>query len=203
MVVVGAVGQHQVGLPLADEADDLQAVFEGGQQFAVGDVEHFVLHAEAPPGFLGFGLAAGGEALAAQGLVALVAVGERDELDGVPTDGVKQGQPARVKVTIVGVGTDDEDADGSGLGQGAQGEQQKHGEPVEGGVHGVWRFRLAGQDTGWWKIIWVGLRGMGGRVYTCGVLGGKGSRKTVFYSPFQVPRILSWLQTWNKRVIST
>ena len=111
MVVVGARGNHDVGFPLPYGADDLAARFERGHQLAIVVVEDLVLgDAEAARRLLRLQIPAPGQGAASHRLVAGVAVGDGEELDGVAGSGELDGRAAELDVAIVRVGADGEDA---------------------------------------------------------------------------------------------
>ena len=110
-------------------------------ELAVVVVEHLVLgDAEAAPRLLRLGAPAPGERPSALGLVAGVAVRQRDELDGVPLLRPQDGGAAGVAVAVVGVGPEHDDAQGrvGGRGRsGGHGEGDGQGGQDEGTESGV------------------------------------------------------------------
>ena len=93
MVVVRPRCQHQVGIPLANLADDLLADVERRHQLAVVVVEDDVLDADAAAGFLRFGTAPRRERATTLGLVTRVAVGDGDESHAMAEGGVLRAVP--------------------------------------------------------------------------------------------------------------
>ena len=62
MIIVNARREDDIGIPLADEPDDLRADLQGGQEFAVVVLKHLVLgDPETFGGFLGLRAPAFGE----------------------------------------------------------------------------------------------------------------------------------------------
>ena len=61
VIVVGAMCDHHVGVPLADFAGDRPAVFERRQQFPIVDIEYLGLDAQDLGAFLDLGRAAPGQ----------------------------------------------------------------------------------------------------------------------------------------------
>ena len=111
VVVVRTGRDHDVGVPLADLADDLNAHIQPGRELAVVVVEHFVVDAQPAARFLGLGPPARGENASAFGLMTRVAVGDGDELDLVAGRGVLGREAARLDVAVVGVRAECDDAD--------------------------------------------------------------------------------------------
>src|SRR6267143_6849072 len=101
MIVVGTWPDHDVSLPLPDFADDLLADLESRQETTVVVVEHFVFDADSPCGLLCFGTAAHGELASAQGLMARVAVSQRNEFHFMAERGVLSGESSRAQVAVV------------------------------------------------------------------------------------------------------
>ena len=94
VIVVRPMAQHDVGLPVADEARDGLAILERRRQLAVVDVEHFVLDAEDARAVGDLRLAPLGERPAGHLEVSDVAVGHRDELHFVAARGPQRGHAA-------------------------------------------------------------------------------------------------------------
>ena len=111
MIVVGAVGDDDVGFPFADGADDLAANIEGGDEFAVVVVENLILFdAEPFEGFLSFEVAAFGEGATAHFVMTGITVSDGQEFYDVTHLGEESGGSAHLDVAIVGVRADGEDA---------------------------------------------------------------------------------------------
>ena len=112
MVVVGAMSDDHISLPLADGADDLAANVEGRREFPVVILHHLVLgDAEAAGGLLRFGATAVGQDLAAHFVVAGIAIGDADEFHLVAHFGEHHGGAAELDVAVVGMGPDGDDAE--------------------------------------------------------------------------------------------
>ena len=111
MVVVGTRGEDDIRVPFADLADNLFADIEGGEQLAVVVAEHFIFDAEAARGFLGLGSAALGKSGAVDLVVADIAVGNGDELDGMPHRGKETGRAGSADVAVIGMGAKGDYAD--------------------------------------------------------------------------------------------
>ncbi len=109
MIVVRPRREHQVGLPLADLADDLLAHLQRRKQLAVVIVEDDVFDADALAGLDGFGAPPCRERAAAFGLMAGVAVGDRDEADLVAQRGPFRGRAAGADVAVVRVRAERDD----------------------------------------------------------------------------------------------
>ena len=111
VVVPGTMGDDDIGIPFADDLGDEFAVFEGGEQFAVVDVEH--LGSDTPFGGagFGFGVAALGEFAAGVAPVADVAIGDGAEFDVVAELGPFDGGATGFVFGVVGVGSEDDDAE--------------------------------------------------------------------------------------------
>ena len=73
-------------------------------------VEHLVFDADSPCGLLCFGTAAHGERASTQGLMASVAVGQRNEFHFVAERGVLSGQSSRAQVAVVRMRAEGDDA---------------------------------------------------------------------------------------------
>ena len=141
MVVPGPMGDDEVGIPLTDHLGDEFAVFEGGKELAVVDVEH--LGSDTPFGGagFGFGVAALGEFAAGVAPVADVAIGDGAEFDVVAEFGPFDGGAAGFVFGVVGVGSENDDAEFAvGFGGGEQGggdekgeEEAEHGEGTSKG----------------------------------------------------------------------
>ena len=116
VVVVGPVGDHDVGLPLADLAGDRPAVLQRRQQLAVVDVQHLGLDAQDLGASLDLGGAAAGEVRAGHLVVADVAVGHADELDLVARAWPSARGPAGLELAVVGMGAEDDDPERAGGG---------------------------------------------------------------------------------------
>ena len=111
MVVVRAVANDQIGVPFADEFGDELAVFEGGQQFAVVDVQHFDFDPENARGFLDFLLATDGQGPAGFAPMADVAIGDGNEFHFVSLGGPERGRAAGLKFAIVRMSPEGDDAE--------------------------------------------------------------------------------------------
>jgi len=140
VVVVRAMAQDDVGLPVADQAGDRAAVLERGHELAVVNVEHLVLDAENARAFGDFGLAALRERPAGLLEVADVAVGHGDELHLVAACGPERRHAARLELGIVGMGAEGDDAQRltrwlSGCGLPGDERQQRDGQDRQTNRH--------------------------------------------------------------------
>ena len=111
VVVPGPVGDDDIGIPFADDFGDEFAVFEGGEQFAIVDVEH--LGSDSPFGSagFGFGVAALGELSSRIAPMTDVAIGDGAEFDVVAEFGPLDGGAAGFVFSVVGVGSEYDDAE--------------------------------------------------------------------------------------------
>ena len=110
VVVVGTVADHDVRLPVADEARDPAAVLQRHHQLAVVVVEHLGLDAEDPRRVLGLRPPAQGQGPAGDDRVADVAVGHRHALDLVAEGGPLRSHAGRVQLAVVGMRAEGDDA---------------------------------------------------------------------------------------------
>src|SRR5437867_6572031 len=81
MIIIGPMAEHDVGFPLPNEAGKHAAIFEGGKQFAVMNVENDALHAENLVRSLHFVAPAQGQGAAGFAPMADIAIGHRHEQD--------------------------------------------------------------------------------------------------------------------------
>jgi hypothetical protein len=121
VIVVGAGAEDQVGLPFADEADQLLAILERGHELAVVIVEDFDACAEEGGGLLHFVFAAEGKWAAGFAPVADVAVGDGDEFDMVALGGPESADAAGLELAVVGVGAEADDAEFAVVGGSGEG----------------------------------------------------------------------------------
>ncbi len=102
MVVVGAGRDHKVGLPFANDPDDLLAHFQRRHQLTVVVVEHFILGDSQPAGgLLRLQIPPLGQHPSTDLMVAGVAIGDGQKFDGVSGLGHFGGRSAKLDVTIV------------------------------------------------------------------------------------------------------
>ena len=104
------MADHQVRVPLANEAGDFAAVLQVRLQFAVVDVEHFAGDAEDAGGLQHFSQAAFGKRAAGLAPVADVAIGHGHELHLVSFGGPHRSGAAGLNLTIVRVRPEADDA---------------------------------------------------------------------------------------------
>lgn len=111
VVVPRAMGDDEVGIPFADDLGDAFAVFEGGEEFAVVNVED--LGGDPPFGSagFGFGVAALGEFAAGIAPVADVAIGDGAEFDVVAEFGPLDGGATGFVFSVVGVSSEYDNAE--------------------------------------------------------------------------------------------
>src|SRR5262245_1797942 len=106
------MGEHQVRLERTDQADEGESILQGGQQLTVVVVEDEIFGADNCSGGGGLGLAPRGQGGAGLKVVAGVAVGQADHLDGVAGGPVQRGGAPGGIVGVVGVSAEDEQAQG-------------------------------------------------------------------------------------------
>jgi hypothetical protein len=123
VIVVRARGEHEIGAPLPNLADDLLPYLQVGHELPIVIVEHDVLDADPPARLLCLGAAAHRQLPTPLLLVTGIAVGDRHEADLVPECRPLRGAAARPDVTVVGVGAERDDAERLILGRGVQGGQ--------------------------------------------------------------------------------
>jgi hypothetical protein len=104
------VGQQEVGVELADEADEFLPALERGPKLAIGRVQHLRLDTEGVGGRGGLLASTGRNLGPTEFVVAGAAVGERDEPNRVPPLRVAGGDPSGLDLRVVRVGTQDEHA---------------------------------------------------------------------------------------------
>ena len=109
MIVVGAMGDDDVGLPFADEPRDRLPVLERRLELAVVIVQDLEVVSDEPGPVLDLGLAPPGQRRAGFLPVADIAVRHGNELDVIPFRDPQGGRPGRVRFGVVRVGPDDED----------------------------------------------------------------------------------------------
>ncbi len=103
MVIVRPVGDDQIGIYGADQADDVEAILGAVVKLAVGLVEDGVCRANHRGGGLRLGLADGGESGAIQLLMPSLAVGETHQPDGVPEGRPFGRRSTRLDIGVIGV----------------------------------------------------------------------------------------------------
>ncbi len=111
VVVVRSGREDDIGVPLSDESDDGSAVFEGGGDFAVVDIEDLGGGAEDFGAGFDFASASEGEWSAGLAPVSDVAVGGGDEFDVVSLGGVEGADAADLQFAVIGVRAEAEDAE--------------------------------------------------------------------------------------------
>jgi len=149
MIVVGPGRKDQVGLPLANLADDLLADLQRGHQFGVVVVEHLVFGDAQPAGRLfGLGPATIGQHAAALRVVPGVAVRDREELHLVAHGGIERRRAAHFDVAVVRVRPNAQNAQGPdrlGLHRSSHYQNQNACEKKQtGGAHKVFSVCPAG-----------------------------------------------------------
>ena len=111
VVIVGARGEDDVGLPIADQAGDGFSVFEGGHEFAVVIVEDDGFDAQDFGARFDFCGAPLGERSAGRFEMADVAVGDGDEFDFVASRRPHGRHAPGFEFAIVGMGPERDDAE--------------------------------------------------------------------------------------------
>ena len=109
MIVVRPMRQDQVGLELADEADDRRPVLQRREQAAVGDVERHVFGADDLAGRGRLGAALLDELRSRIDVMAGAAVGDADHLDDMAAASPECGAAAGTVIRIVRMGAEDQD----------------------------------------------------------------------------------------------
>ncbi len=108
MVIVGAVPDYDVGLPLANQPGEHLAIFECRQDFAVVDVEHFGGYAEHRGGRLHLVGPPDGQRAAGHAPVTDIAIGRGDELDQVAAGGPEARHAPAANLAVVRMRAEDE-----------------------------------------------------------------------------------------------
>ena len=109
VIVVRAMADNDIGFPFADQPSENLAIFEGGHEFAVVDVEHFGGHSQNGCRRLDFGVSSFGQRTSRHSPVTDVAVCGRDELHQVAALGPEDRNAATANLAIVRVGPKDKD----------------------------------------------------------------------------------------------
>lgn len=178
MIVPGAVGDDDVGLPLADDFGEEFAVFEGGQKFAVVKVQHFAGDAPFLSAGFDFGDAALGQFTPSVAPVADVAIGHGAEFDVMALFGPFDGGAAGFVFGIIRVRTEDDDAKFaigfSGVAGGQRGGDQAseereecdtHGEETSDTREGLQRASGLRPEGETWRLQTMGFERMLGRMF--------------------------------------
>ena len=139
VVIVWTRAEHEVGVPLANGFGDELAVFEGGEEFAIVNVEDFGFDAEDFSGLFDFSQAAFGEGSAGFAPVADVAVGDGNEFYFMAFGSPHGGGTADLDFAVVRVSAEGDDAErfgGFGGVRQMKGEQEETGKSQQG-FHGI------------------------------------------------------------------
>jgi hypothetical protein len=109
VIIVGSWAQDDISMPFADEASNGSAILQGGQQFAVMDIQDLAGDPEDLVGMFGFRFTASGQGASGFAPVADVAVGDGDQFDMVAFGGPHGPDASGLDLAIIGVSAEAND----------------------------------------------------------------------------------------------